>query len=198
MRRTIVVLFLAAILAIPTAVRAADPAPGVRGEIQSSMNDAGDKVIDLAGAISQAKYKWRPSKGVRSTAEVFLHVVQVNYMLPMLMGRKPPMSFDELRVIDKSTTDKAKIVQMLKDSYAFANETFLAIEDADLDTQIDMFGNKISKRAGLMVMSSHSHEHLGQSIAYARMAGVTPPWTAREQAEAAKQAAEKKAASGGR
>jgi hypothetical protein len=26
-------------------------------------------------------------------------------------------------------------------------------------------------------MSNHLHEHLGQSIAYARTNGVTPPWS---------------------
>ena len=40
-----------------------------------------------------------------------------------------------------------------------------------------------------MLFVTHNHEHLGQMIAYARSVGVTPPWTAREQAamkEAAK------------
>jgi hypothetical protein len=26
-------------------------------------------------------------------------------------------------------------------------------------------------------MATHAHEHLGQSIAYARMNGVVPPWS---------------------
>ncbi len=191
-------LMLCALLACPMVARAADKAPGIRGEIQTSMNDAGDKIIDLAGAIPQAKYNWRPSKGVRSTAEVLLHVVQANYVIPMFMGAKPPLSMEELRTLDKSTTDKAKITQMLKDSYEFANRSIVNMSDTELDGEVDFFGNKMSKRAGLLGLASHSHEHLGQSIAYARMAGVTPPWTAREQAEMAKKAAEKKASSGGK
>jgi uncharacterized damage-inducible protein DinB len=43
----------------------------------------------------------------------------------------------------------------------------------------------MSARSVLMVLLSHAHEHLGQSIAYARMVGVVPPWTA-AQMEAAK------------
>jgi len=199
MRRfTMSSLMLCALLVCPIVARAADKAPGVRGEIQASMNDAGDKVIDLAGVIPQAKYNWRPSKGVRSTAEVLLHVVQANYMIPMFMGAKPPLSMEELRTLDKSTTDKTKITQMLKDSYEFANQSIVNMSDAELDSEVDFFGNKMSKRAGLMGLASHSHEHLGQSIAYARMAGVTPPWTAREQAAMAKKAAEKKASAGGK
>jgi hypothetical protein len=29
-------------------------------------------------------------------------------------------------------------------------------------------------------MANHMHEHLGQSIAYARVNGVVPPWSAKE------------------
>lgn len=198
MRRRFVVLFAAVLCCAPALARSVEMAPGVRGEIQFSMNDAGDKLVELAGAFPQGKYTWRPAKGVRSTSEVLLHVVQANYMIPMMMGVKPPMSFEDLRTIDKSTTDKARIAQMLKDSYAFANETMVKMNDSDLDGEVEFFGNKMSRRAALMVIASHSHEHLGQAIAYARMAGITPPWTAREQAEAAKKAAEKKDSSGGR
>jgi len=49
----------------------------------------------------------------------------------------------------------------------------------------------------MLEIASRSHEHLGQSIAYARMNHVVPPWTAREQAAAAKKVAEKKQEGGG-
>jgi hypothetical protein len=29
-------------------------------------------------------------------------------------------------------------------------------------------------------MIAHAHEHLGQSIAYARINGVTPPWSKKD------------------
>lgn len=197
MRKLVCTMFMAALIAGPVAATAADLAPGVRGEIQSSMNEAGDKIMELAGATPQAKYAWRPAKDVRSTSEVFLHVVQANYIIPMFLGFKPPLSMEELRTIDKSTTDKVKIAQLLKDSYAFANQSILGMSEADLDAEADFFGKKMSKRAGLLVLASHSHEHLGQAIAYGRMNGVTPPWTAREKAEAAKKAMEKKVVGAG-
>jgi hypothetical protein len=48
-------------------------------------------------------------------------------------------------------------------------------------------------RGTYLLLLSHAHEHLGQSIAYARTNNVVPPWTAREQA-AAKEMEQKKAA----
>jgi len=43
-----------------------------------------------------------------------------------------------------------------------------------------MFGNDITERAAFLNALTHLHEHLGQSIAYARMNGVVPPWSGKE------------------
>jgi hypothetical protein len=42
---------------------------------------------------------------------------------------------------------------------------------------VKMFGNQTTYRGVLMTILSHLHEHLDQSIAYARMNGVIPPWS---------------------
>ena len=65
------------------------------------------------------------------------------------------------------------------------------MSDTDLEKEVDLFGTKMSLRSALMSSLSHLHEHMGQSIAYARMNGVVPPWTA-EQQKQEKEATEKK------
>lgn len=193
MRKLLGLLALFCCLLSPSIARADDAAPtGVRGEILASMMDAGGKIQELAAATPDGKYTWKPAKDVRSTGQVFLHVVAANYMLPSLMGVKPPMGMDELMKLDSQTMEPAKIRQMLKDSYAFAAKVISDTPDNDLDAQVEFFGQKMSKRATMLIMSSHSHEHLGQSIAYARSNNITPPWTAREQAAAKKPAEAKK------
>jgi len=195
MKRTLVVMLMlvAACSLAPRAVHAQD---AMKAEMIGSMMDAGGKIEELAGAMPDKKYDWRPEKGVRSVREVYLHVIAGNYMLSSFVGAKPPMPMAEMQGLEKTTPDKGKIAQMLKDSYAFASDAIKNVPDSDMDTQVDFYGTKMSKRAMLMVLVSHSHEHLGQSIAYARMNGVTPPWTARQEAAAKKAAATKKSASG--
>jgi uncharacterized damage-inducible protein DinB len=51
------------------------------------------------------------------------------------------------------------------------------LNDADLEKSLDWFGGKNTQRGILLFIVRHASEHLGQSIAYARFAGVTPPWT---------------------
>jgi uncharacterized damage-inducible protein DinB len=168
----------------------------LRAEVVASMMDAGGKVMELASAMPEKKFVWRPAKGVRSANEVFLHVVGANYMIPTLLGTNSGKSMDELMKLEKSTPGKAKVNEMLKDSYEVASKAITSVPDSEMDTKVDFFGNMMTKRAIMMLLSAHSHEHLGQAIAYARVNGIVPPWTAREQAAAKKAAAEKKAGGG--
>jgi len=191
MRRLIASLALLALLA-PTLSWAGDAPTGLRGEILANMMDAGNKIQELAGAVPDAKFNWKPSKDVRSAGQVYLHVVAANYLLPSMLGKQPPMSMDEIMKMDSQTMEPSKVRQMLKDSYAWASATITEIPDTDLELEMDFFGHKMTKRAGLLAMCMHSHEHLGQAIAYARANNITPPWTAREQDAAKKKMAEEK------
>jgi len=156
-----------------------DGTPGVTGyrsEVLAEVMIQEDKFMRLADAIPADKYNWRPAPDVRSFAEVFLHVSAANYNLYKLVGTPPPTGFD-LKGLEKSTTDKAKVVATLKDSFAHAKTAIKAMPDADLDKSLDWFGGKNTQRGILLFIVRHAAEHLGQSIAYARFIGVVPPWT---------------------
>jgi uncharacterized damage-inducible protein DinB len=157
-----------------------DGTPGVTGyrsEVLAEVIVQEDKFLRLAEAIPADKYNWRPSADVRSFAEVFLHVSAANYNLYKLVGTPPPPGID-LKGLEKSTTDKAKVIATLKDSFAHAKAAIKAMPDADLDKSMDWFGGKNTERGILLFIVRHGAEHLGQSIAYARVAGIVPPWTA--------------------
>jgi uncharacterized damage-inducible protein DinB len=92
------------------------------------------------------------------------------------VGTPPPTGLD-VRGLEKSTTDKAKVLATLKDSFAHAKAALKAMPDADLEKSLDWFGGKNTERGILLFIVRHAAEHLGQSIAYARFAGIVPPWT---------------------
>ena len=162
-----------------------DPTPGVSGyraEVLAEVRIQEDKFIRLAKAIPADKYNFRPSPDVRSIAEVFLHVCAANYSLPKLFGTPPPPGID-IKTLDKSTTDKNKIVDMLTDSFKHVRMAIMKMSDADLDKSSEWFGGTNTERGILLFMVRHTAEHLGQSIAYARSVGVVPPWTEDQQRE---------------
>lgn len=149
---------------------------GYRSEVLAEVMIQEDKFTRLAEAIPADKYTWRPAPDVRSFAEVFLHVSTANYNLYKLVGTPPPTGID-LKGLEKSTTDKAKVVATLKDSFAHAKKAITAMPDADLEKSLDWFGGKNTERGILLFIVRHTAEHLGQSIAYARFVGIVPPWT---------------------
>jgi uncharacterized damage-inducible protein DinB len=113
---------------------------------------------------------------VRSVSEVYMHIVVANYFLPSFMGVQPPAGID--RTTETAVTDKAKVGAMLRQSFDHVRAVVLKTPDSDLDKKVKVFGgSEMSERALIMVMGNHMHEHLGQSIAYARSNGVTPPWS---------------------
>ena len=157
----------------------------VKDEILMWIKDAESKLIELAEATPESKYSWRPGKGVRSTGEVFMHVASANYGLPSFVGVKPPDGFD-FATFEKSKTKKADIVQTLRASFEHMGTALKAMTEEDMEKPAEFFGMKTTSRGAYMLLLSHCHEHLGQSIAYARSNSVVPPWTARMEAAAAK------------
>ncbi len=168
----------------PAAPGSPAPPATFSSDWRSDVDGVSKKLVDLAEKMPADKYGWRPAPGVRSVSEVFMHVVGANYLLPSFIGAKLPEGFD--RGMETSVTDKAKVVEWLKKSIDNAKTVAAGVSSADLDKNVKAFGREISERRVLMIVQTHMHEHLGQSIAYARMNGVTPPWS-----EAAEQPAKK-------
>ena len=150
---------------------------GTRESILFQIDEASKKLMSLAEAMPAEKYTWRPGEGVRSVGEVYNHVAAANYFLPTFWGGKVPAGVDP-RTLEKDGGDKAKTIDTLKKSFDSLRQEIQAVPEADLGRKIKMFGQDATVRDAMMVLSSHAHEHLGQSIAYARMNGVVPPWSA--------------------
>ncbi len=185
MKRCTLYIFVTALLVMSGAISvvaqgmqssktAASSMTGFRASFLRQVEEAEKKLIALSEAVPQEKYAWRPAPGVRSISEVFMHVAGSNYFILGQMGIKPPAG---LEAEPEKITDKAKVVESLKRSFAFIHQTLAGISDADLDKPVTLFGDKATARDVLFLLATHVHEHLGQSIAYARTNNITPPWS---------------------
>ena len=161
---------------VTTASASAAPTSGTRAEFLEEVVFYEQRYTRMADAIPEEKYSWRPGEGVRSFGEVFAHIATANYGIPRALGMQPPGGFDP-KAIQAAANDKPKIVQMLKDSFAHFRQAILAINDADVDKPQKMFGRQTTVRGAFIMITGHFGEHLGQSIACARVNGITPPWT---------------------
>jgi uncharacterized damage-inducible protein DinB len=170
----------------PAAAAAAPAVTGARGEFLAEVTYFEQRYTRLAEAIPAEKYSWRPAEGVRSIGEVYAHIAAANYGIARALGTPAPAGIDP-KTINANAADKAKTLQALKDSFAHFRGAILAIKDADLNNAQKMFGQDTTIRGAFFMITGHSGEHLGQSIAYARQNGIVPPWTEeRMKQEAAK------------
>ncbi|HXO18968.1 MAG TPA: DinB family protein [Thermoanaerobaculia bacterium] len=160
---------------------AAAPASGFRADFLFLFDDVAKKLTDLAQAMPAEKYGWRPAEGVRSVGEVYAHIAGANFFIPKAWGAEPELGGVDIKALQTAATDKGKVTEALSKSLANVRHAVERMSDADLDRPIDLFGHKATVRAAVLVVGNHMHEHLGQSIAYARMNGVVPPWTAAEE-----------------
>ena len=182
----IVAAVFALMLQMSTAVAKDDPKSGFIADVLGQLDQVKGQVVSLEGAVPQDKFNWRPMEGVRSISEVYLHIGDGLYIFANAAGLKSPFDnktlFDE-KTRDVRTADKAKIAAELNTAFDWTKSAIAKMSNADLEKKVEFFGSKMTVRNVLITMLNHTHEHLGQSIAYARSNGVVPPWTAKQQEE---------------
>ncbi len=139
---------------------------------------AASQLLALAEATPPENFAFRPAPGIRSTSEVYMHVAVGNYWLLAQAGVKPGGQHWPSKIppdAEKTITAKADVVRWLKDSLAAVRASHGAV---DGNKKLKFLGSEVTASSVLLRILVHNHEHMGQAIAYARMSGVTPPWSA--------------------
>src|SRR5271170_3485289 len=133
------------------------------------------QLIALAEATPEDKFSWRPAPGVRSTSEVYMHIAEANFYLLSVTG--PQMPADLKEGMDKSVTSKAEVMSWLKRSLEAVKRAHLSVTQKDLQRKVHIADRDATVDGMYLRIIVHANEHMGQLIAYARMTGVTPPWS---------------------
>ena len=136
---------------------------------------AARQLVALAEAIPPEKFSWRPGPGVRSASEVFMHVAVGNYYLLAQAGGKipddtPPISPD----LEKKVKEKAEVIRWLNNSMSAVRKAYPA---TNRSKSVRFLNKDTTSESVFLRILVHSHEHMGQAIAYARMMGIRPPWS---------------------
>ena len=163
-----VVCMLAAVLMVPLAQ--AQP-PGLQGALAKDAGTLSNKFTGLARVMS-GKYDWKPGQGVRSVGDVFNLIVTENRMLAGVLSGIPNTGAKPAPI-----SDPEKMQEALKASYGDLQQAIAGLSDAGLQAPVKLFGREMTRLDALMLILEDQHEHLGQSIAYARSNGVVPPWS---------------------
>jgi uncharacterized damage-inducible protein DinB len=150
----------------------------LRDQYLADLDTVHVKLVALAKAIPANKYAWRPAPGVRSVSEVLMHVTgEWYYYVPGSVGMKPPADYSTPEALAKleKITSKPDVLAQLDKSWAYTRAQLTSVDPKTLTGKYKPWGTTLDQAA--FGMSGDLHEHLGQLIAYARSAGVKPPWS---------------------
>ncbi len=175
---------LCALLTIPVILAGTAPAaaqsspPDFLEEFSGQFESSARKLVALAEAMPAEAYQWQPMDGVASVASVYLHIARYNYYYPEIaLDVASPMGRAEYDRWEDEVGEKTEVLQLLAASMDHVRDVVAAMSEADLGEQTRLYGRDVGQWAVLLQLVTHMNEHLGQSIAYARMNGVVPPWS---------------------
>jgi len=152
------------------------------------------QVMDLAASIPAESFSWRPAENARSFSEALVHIAAGCFMLlyraekytPEVMKVCGSPKGDGMAkwvalvrhslAIEKRTTAKNDVLALLKRGFAEVRHTFAEIGPDQMDASRDFGGETTTVRRIYLRILAHSHEHMGQVVAYARIMGYKVPW----------------------
>ena len=153
-----------------------DPLDGLWQGYDGEWRHVSNQLIALAEATPEDKFAWRPAPGVRSTSEVYMHIVLANFWLLSQTG--PKMPADLKQEMEKSVTSKAEVIAWLKRSLEVVKQAHAGVTPQTLSRKIKVEGRDATVDGMYLRIIVHANEHMGQLVAYARMTGIAPPWSA--------------------
>jgi uncharacterized damage-inducible protein DinB len=168
---------VAALLSVAATIAGAQDAPaGFRAEFLHQFDQSMWKVLALAEAVPAGTYPRRPVPAVKPLAHTFAHIARFNYEYPArAMGIAAPDGIDPDTL--ERVAVKARVVALLRRSAEHVRQVVTRMPEAQLSQMTTLYGRRVPQWAVLLQLLAHMDDHLGQSIAYARVSGVVPPWS---------------------
>src|ERR1700733_4208762 len=150
---------------LPNPISAPNPLTTTISIFRSNMQD---KIMKSAEAMPESKYSYRPTKDVRSFAEILTHVADISYILcSNAKGEATPG-------MTAAKGSKAEIMAYLKGSFDYCDGVYSGFTDAHLNAPADFFGFKTNKMFILTQVGNHDALHYGNLATYLRINGVVP------------------------
>jgi DinB superfamily len=164
-------MIVVAAACLPTLGHAQSSAP-VANAFRKNAARAEKNLVAAAEEMPADKYGYKPTPAQMTVAEVVLHVAQDNdEACPPIAGKKAPA-----RAKLAPTDDKAKLVERLRDSFAFCEQSVAHLDDSNLGADnVSAFGATWTVAALMMERIDDWADHYSQLAIYLRLNGLLPP-----------------------
>jgi len=105
-----------------------------------------------------------------------MHIVTANFYFLSVVG-KQAMPTEIKPGFERTVTAKADVISWLKRSLDAARDARAKETPKELERKVQFLEQSTTADAVYLRLIIHCNEHMGQLIAYARMTGMTPPWS---------------------
>lgn len=143
-------------------------------ELLSRLKNARQYTLQVAEAMPEATYGYRPSPDEMTYRAQLVHIAQnLSWLTESYLTTKPsPVSKASLQGTDQT---KAETLLLVNQSYTYAIDAIEAFDLAQLDEVVPFFAGPMTKRQILLLLFDHQTHHRGQLIVYLRLNGIKPP-----------------------
>ncbi len=133
-------------------------------------------LTEMAEKMAEADYTFMPTKDVRTFGQLMGHAANAQFgMCAAARGVANPNQGND----NEKKATKAESVKALADSFAFCDEAFKTVTDANATEMMKQGPNSVARGAILANLVAHSNEVYGTGISYMRGKGLVPPSTER-------------------
>lgn len=150
--------------------------PDFKADFLDHFNRSSSKLTRLATVIPAEKFTWSPSEEAMSIARVYGHIAKYNFnYLEQNLGIAAPLNIDANGL--EELTDKEVLLAALNQSIEHVNKHVKAMTSEDLHAATQLYGRDVAGWSVLLQLLAHMNEHVGQTVSYARMNNIAPPWS---------------------
>ena len=150
---------------LPNPIAAPNPLTTTLSIFRSNMQD---KIMKSAEAMPESKYGYRPTKEVRSFAEILNHLADISYILcSNAKGEANPDTTN-------AANSKTEVLGRLKGAFGYCDGAYSAFTDVHLNDRADFFGFKTNKMFILTQVGNHDALHYGNLVTYLRINSLVP------------------------
>jgi uncharacterized damage-inducible protein DinB len=128
-------------------------------------------ILGSVDKIPDEMWSFQPTKEVRTVGQLFAHIADAQYEFCGIVAEGKSVSKD----IEKTQKTKAEIVPALKEAFAYCDDAYAKMTDANAAEMVSFFGMRITKLGALDFNIAHTMEHYGNLVTYMRLKGIVPP-----------------------
>jgi uncharacterized damage-inducible protein DinB len=181
MKKVHVIALAAALAAFSTSALVAQapaaprPPQGFTGYLQGQYATVKRNITGSTEKMPAEHFAYRPVPEVMTYGELISHVLETQYSYCNAVKGGPNPAAGK----DFKKTDKVSLIQLVKDSFAYCDDAFAAVSDANALEMITVGTapnqRQIARANQLTQLVVHGNEHYGNLVTYMRTKGIVPP-----------------------